>query len=560
MLNMKKLVAGFAVLFLGSLAGIPTVSYVLTEPIRIGGKLYNEIAHEKDLLAAVLPPPAYLIETHYLVTSAMVVAVQSGGAASPVSASAAGRRLIEQAPRLQKEYLEAHKLFSQSELSGKAMLPLMSESDQHARRYFSQLTNGLLPILDSADAAKIGAEYEQLSKTYELHRATVDALVVKTNESIARTLVQADGIQQQVVWSIAALGLGGLLLGLGLAWVAYRVSIKPLTTVARHIYEGTEKSRRASSQLTLASQKLAQGANEQAAAIEETSASLEEVSSMIHSTAKNAEQAKQLASETRASAQEGVSNMTQMTVAMDAIERSSSDVAKIVKSIDEIAFQTNILALNAAVEAARAGEAGAGFAVVADEVRSLAQRSATAAHESAEKIEASLRSSRAGAASLQRVQESLSQIENKIARTDALVAEITMASHEQAQGIEHVGIAIEQMSKVAQDAADSAGQIAHAAEQTYDQAREAEAMVERGIEVVGFKLQRNAPEREDEGGGAAPSAARRVHRQPRGPVGQVTMDRSDRSDRSDSSHDAARGGKPQLRAPEAGADRHFKDF
>lgn len=561
MLNMKKLVAGFAVLFLGSLAGIPTVSYVLTEPIRIGGKLYNEIAHEKDLLAAVLPPPAYLIETHYLVTSAMVVAVQSGGAASPVSASAAGRRLIEQAPRLQKEYLEAHKLFSQSELSGKAMLPLMSESDQHARRYFSQLTNGLLPILDSADAAKIGAEYEQLSKTYELHRATVDALVVKTNESIARTLVQADGIQQQVVWSIAALGLGGLLLGLGLAWVAYRVSIKPLTTVARHIYEGTEKSRRASSQLTLASQKLAQGANEQAAAIEETSASLEEVSSMIHSTAKNAEQAKQLASETRASAQEGVSNMTQMTVAMDAIERSSSDVAKIVKSIDEIAFQTNILALNAAVEAARAGEAGAGFAVVADEVRSLAQRSATAAHESAEKIEASLRSSRTGAASLQRVQESLSQIENKIARTDALVAEITMASHEQAQGIEHVGIAIEQMSKVAQDAADSAGQIAHAAEQTYDQAREAEAMVERGIEVVGFKLQRNAPEREDEGGGgAAPSAARRVHRQPRGPVGQVTMDRSDRSDRSDSSHDAARGGKPQLRAPEAGADRHFKDF
>ena len=147
-----------------------------------------------------------------------------------------------------------------------------------------------------------------------------------------------------------------------------------------------------------------------------------------------------------------------------------------------------------------------------------------------------------------------------VANGQYALAEITMASHEQAQGIEHVGIAIEQMSKVAQDAADSAGQIAHAAEQTYDQAREAEAMVERGIEVVGFKLQRNAPEREDEGGGAAPSAARRVHRQPRGPVGQVTMDRSDRSDRSDSSHDAARGGKPQLRAPEAGADRHFKDF
>jgi len=556
MLNMKNLVAGFALLFLGSLAGIPSLSYLLTEPIRIGGQLYNQIAHEKDLLAAVLPPPAYLIETHYLVTSAMVVAVQSGGeAASPVSASPAGRRLIEQAPRLQKEYLEAHQLFAQSTLTDKRLLPLISESDQHVRRYFSLLNNELLPILDSADTAKINAEYGQMVRAYETHRTAVDALVLKTNESTRQTLVQADGIQQQVVWSIAALGLGGLLLGLGLAWVAYRVSVRPLTSVARLIHEGTEKSRRASSQLTLASQKLAQGANEQAAAIEETSASLEEVSSMIHSTANNAEQAKQLASETRASAQEGVSNMTQMTVAMDAIERSSSDVAKIVKSIDEIAFQTNILALNAAVEAARAGEAGAGFAVVADEVRSLAQRSATAAHESAEKIEASLRSSRTGAASLQRVQESLSQIESKIARTDALVAEITMASREQAQGIEHVGIAIEQMSKVAQDAADSAGQIALAAEQTYDQAREAEALVERGIKVVGFKLQRNAAEHEHEdNGGAAPTGARRVHRQPRGPVGQVSMDRSY------SNHDASPSGKPQLGAPEAGAERHFKDF
>jgi methyl-accepting chemotaxis protein len=349
------------------------------------------------------------------------------------------------------------------------------------------------------------------------------------------------------------LALGGLAIGLVLSFVAYRVSIKPLTRVARNIYEGTEKSRRASSQLTLASQKLAQGASEQAAAIEETSASLEEVSSMIHSTANNAEQAKQLASETRASAQEGVSNMAQMTAAMEAIERSSSDVAKIVKSIDEIAFQTNILALNAAVEAARAGEAGAGFAVVADEVRSLAQRSATAAHESADKIEASIRSSRTGAVSLQKVQESLSQIETKIARTDALVAEITMAAREQAQGIEHVGIAIEQMSKVAQDAADSASQIAHAAEQTHDQAREAESLVGQGIEVVGFKLKRSHSEDADEGQ-ALSSVTRLASRPQRSAGAKVTVERSN------TEHGLAHQGKPKLNAPEADGDRHFKDF
>ena len=146
----------------------------------------------------------------------------------------------------------------------------------------------------------------------------------------------------------------------------------------------------------MASQTLASGASEQAASVEETSASLEEISSMIRSTADNAEKAKALAGEAHAVAQTGSRTMVEMTQAMAAIDTSSAEVAKIVKNIDEIAFQTNILALNAAVEAARAGEAGAGFAVVADEVRSLAQRSAAAAKETADKIEAAIASSRNG--------------------------------------------------------------------------------------------------------------------------------------------------------------------
>ena len=552
MLNLKKLVVGFALLFLGSLAGIPTLSYYLTEPIRIGGKLYNQIAHEKDLLAAVLPPPAYLIETHYMVTSVMVDVFQTNGS-SKISSEGEGKRLVGQAPRLMKEYNDAYAQFAKGALTDPRLLPLLEASDKPVRRYFSLLTQNFLPILDAGDPTKIRAEYDQMAKAYEEHRSAVDVLVAKTNESTRDTLEKAEHIQSQVVWSIVALAIGGLMIGLLLALVAYRVSIKPLTRVARNIYEGTEKSRRASSQLTLASQKLAQGASEQAAAIEETSASLEEVSSMIHSTANNAEQAKQLASETRSSAQEGVSNMAQMTAAMEAIERSSSDVAKIVKSIDEIAFQTNILALNAAVEAARAGEAGAGFAVVADEVRSLAQRSATAAHESADKIEASIRSSRTGAVSLQRVQESLSQIETKIARTDALVAEITMAAREQAQGIEHVGIAIEQMSKVAQDAADSASQIAHAAEQTHDQAREAESLVSQGIEVVGFELRRPANEEADEEASLS-SVTRLAPRPQRSHGAKVKVERPS------TEHGLSHQGKPKLNAPQGDGERHFQDF
>src|SRR6478672_5344299 len=159
----------------------------------------------------------------------------------------------------------------------------------------------------------------------------------------------------------------------------------------------------------MASQNLASGASEQAASVEETSTSLEEMSSMIRATAENAEK---LASDARSVAATGSITMAEMTHAMAAIDSSSAEVAKIVKNIDEIAFQTNILALNAAVEAARAGEAGAGFAVVADEVRSLAQRSAAAAKETADKIEAAIVNSR-GSQCTAKVEDSLTQIAEK---------------------------------------------------------------------------------------------------------------------------------------------------
>jgi len=159
-----------------------------------------------------------------------------------------------------------------------------------------------------------------------------------------------------------------------------------------------------------------------------------------------------------------------MTDAMKAIEASSAVVAQNVKNIDEISFQTNILALNAAVEAARAGEAGAGFAVVADEVRSLAQRSAAAARETAEKIDAAIVNSRRGSSSCGKVAESLQEIVRKVAAADGLVAEIATAAKEQALGIQQVGEAMTQMDKVTQDNSASAEQSSSAATQFKAQA------------------------------------------------------------------------------------------
>ena len=160
---------------------------------------------------------------------------------------------------------------------------------------------------------------------------------------------------------------------------------------------GSDEVASATTEVATASQTLAEGASEQAASLEETSASLEEITSMTKRNADNADSAKALANLTRHAADTGSGDMARMTTAMDAIKISSDNIAKIIKTIDEIAFQTNILALNAAVEAARAGEAGLGFAVVAEEVRALAQRSCRPRAETATKIfEDSIEKSRQG--------------------------------------------------------------------------------------------------------------------------------------------------------------------
>jgi len=215
---------------------------------------------------------------------------------------------------------------------------------------------------------------------------------------------------------------------------------------------------------------------------------LEEMTSMIRSTSESAQKAKSLASDSRHQAEAGSQTMKEMLVAMEAIDTSSAEVAKIVKDIDEIAFQTNILALNAAVEAARAGEAGAGFAVVADEVRSLAQRSAAAAKETAVKIEAAIGNSRNGVINSSKVGDSLKQIAEKVTSTDSLVADIAHAAREQSQGIEQINSAIAQMEKVTQSNASSAEESASAAEELSAQAETLQDLVGKLRQLVGGKV------------------------------------------------------------------------
>lgn len=469
-LNAKALIRANAALVTVALVGELIASTVLSKTTSIDGPAYNKIIASKDLTADILPPPNYIIELHYYATRAMLDARKAAGQKNGGQAASIAR-LASVFPQLRQNYEDrinhwsANKLITEEE-----KLLLTQGANEHASAYMNLLGSSLLPALQAGNYDKAMGIYTQLEQRYEEHRAKIDQLVNISGREIVKNEQAANAAAQRTNMFMLLLTI--LLLGTSyvVLYIMLRDFVRPLDKIANDLGEGADEFLDVTNQIAESSNRLAEGASEQAAAIEETSASLEEISSMIHSSARNADQAKNLASESQASASEGMGSMEQMTEAMTAIEHSSNEVVKIVKSIDEIAFQTNILALNAAVEAARAGEAGAGFAVVAEEVRSLAQRSAAAAHESASKIEASILSSRQGAQCLQGVGESFNRIGTKVQETHNLVSEIALAAKEQAQGIEHITAAIQEMSKVAQSSAANTEQIASAAEEMRRQA------------------------------------------------------------------------------------------
>jgi methyl-accepting chemotaxis protein len=208
------------------------------------------------------------------------------------------------------------------------------------------------------------------------------------------------------------------------------------------------------------------------------------MASMTQRNSENAQNAKALANQARSTADAGAAEMEQMKAAMNAIKGSSVEISKIIKTIDEIAFQTNILALNAAVEAARAGEAGLGFAVVADEVRNLAQRSAQAARETAEKISASTEKSEQGVRISEKMAVNLSAIVEKTRQLDERIAEIAQSSHEQSEGIGQLNSAVASMDKITQDNAALAQQSAAASEELKSQAGQVRLAVDALMQMV----------------------------------------------------------------------------
>lgn len=303
------------------------------------------------------------------------------------------------------------------------------------------------------------------------HQTAVDNLV-KNNEDSAKSNTDRLDAEVQLAEGIMlpATALGFLVSIFLAIWLGVWVVSRPLMRLSDTLQSGSEQIAAASNQLASSAQMISSGATEQASSVEETSASMEELSSMVKQNLSSSREASILAEKASVSSQEGFADMNKMVEAMKDIARSSGQVGKVIKLIEDISFQTNILALNAAVEAARAGEAGMGFAVVADEVKNLANRSADAAKETAQMIEDSIRKTEEGANLANRLAEGFKEIISNVQKMATMSKEVEISSTQQDTGINQVTQAIIQFDEVVQSNASTAEESASSAEELSSQA------------------------------------------------------------------------------------------
>jgi methyl-accepting chemotaxis protein/methyl-accepting chemotaxis protein-1 (serine sensor receptor) len=304
---------------------------------------------------------------------------------------------------------------------------------------------------------------------------------------------------------VVALGLALAMAGV-VAYVILGIN-RTLSHTATRLRQVSTHVMSAAGQVAASAQALARGVQQEAAALEETSASMDEVASMNKSNAEHAEEAARLMAEADRAVANANGVLTELVTSMDHIKESSRKVSHIIKTIDEIAFQTNILALNAAVEAARAGEAGKGFAVVADEVRNLAQRSAQAAKDTAGLIEESIARSGRGTTRVEKVTASIVDITASVTTVKQLVDHVSEASRQQAVGFNQVSKALGQMERMTQSNAATSEQSAAAAESLNHEARSSLEVVEQLESLVG-RVSQDLPDLNEPGEPLLPAPVR----------------------------------------------------
>lgn len=485
---------GLVALFIVCLLSYGAWSFKTLGELKVTGPLYQRIVQSKDLIADVLPPPEYIIESY-------LVALQI----TRSDDAALRKQLMERIGALKAEYDTRHEFWKKQDLEPELRRAFLERAHKPAVAFYEAAFGPFAAAVQAEDKLREDVAIVQMAMAYEKHRAAVDEVVKMSTKRIEADEERATStISTSTALMLGILGLSLALSIAGAALIA-RPIVRKLASAAQVAetvakgdltgevvagsadeagkvlaamaamkanlsrllvdVAGTARAvTHASEQIATGNASLSDRATKQAAALEETAASMEELTSAVGQTAKNAQRASEMAGSASDLAVDGGKAVDKVVGVMRGIQESSSQISNIVGVIDAIAFQTNILALNAAVEAARAGEHGRGFAVVATEVRSLAQRSATAAKEVKALITASVDRVDTGGALVLEAGKSMEQIVASVKEVSASLSEISTATREQSSGIAQVNSSITAMDDMLQQDAAQVEEAAAAAE------------------------------------------------------------------------------------------------
>jgi methyl-accepting chemotaxis protein len=468
----KKLLGGFAAM-LGLVVILGAAALLVTR--NLSGDLdrvANVTARQQYLAGQVSSDTSELTSLE----RASVLAAMLGDSANQ---QAYREHFTEHAASLRKSLVELSKLAESKESAARLQIldqqaSLVSQAHEELRQSIAnqQMDTGLVIF-----AQKVQPRLE------EIGRQSV-SLVEQQNRDLAQVSAASAAKSARNGWLTVLLLLVAFSVGAGVFWVVRRAGAS-LKDLAARMSESAERVSGAAGQVSGTSQSVADGASQQAASLEETSASTEQIVSITRQNVDHALQVAGLMQQNAEGAGAVNHSLDRMVEQMKEIGNSSNKIARIIKVIDEIAFQTNILALNAAVEAARAGEAGLGFAVVADEVRNLAQRCAQAARDTAGLIEDSIATSRDGNARLDKMAVNVRAMTENATRVKSLVDQVNLGSQEQTRGMEQIARAIVQMENVTQRTAASAEEGASAGTELTSHAQALHTLVYEMREMVG---------------------------------------------------------------------------
>ena len=469
-------------------------SFRTLDALKVNGPLYQRIVQSKDLIADVLPPPKYIIES-YLVSLQLVATADK----------AQQDKHVERLKALKKDYDDRHTYWSRESLEPELAQLLLKDSYEPAIKFYQLAFEELVPAVQAGNRDAVAATTQRINQAYEAHRAAIDKVVAM---STLRAQKDEAGARESIQTAMGLLLLilaGSVGVCMGVSLLITRSILNPLQQAvsvvktfaagdlrARFEAEGTDEFaqlmqalqnmqanlvklvsavREGAGQVAVASAEIAQGNQDlssrtegQASSLEETAASMEELGSVMSQNADTARQANQLAQSASNIATQGGQVVAQAVDTMRGINDASRKIADIIGVIDGIAFQTNILALNAAVEAARAGEQGRGFAVVASEVRSLAGRSSEAAREIKTLINASVERVEQGSQLVDQAGATMTEVVASIHRVTDLIGEISSASVEQTAGVNQITEAVSHMDQATQQNAALVEEMAAAAQ------------------------------------------------------------------------------------------------